>query len=180
MYIIQKTEYFETWLRKLHDIRAKAKILAKLKRAELGNLGDHKSVGHSIFEMRIDYGPGYRLYFKKSKNVIIILLWDGDKSTQSSDIRKSEQIAIESGVYMSKITPFDVSEYLEDEKTIVEYLNAIIEEDDPSLLLSAIGDIAKARGMSKIAIESGLGRESLYKALNPSSTIPINFQKSLA
>jgi probable addiction module antidote protein len=66
----------------------------------------------------------------------------------------------------SKVTAFDVSEYLKDEASIAAYLNAIVEEGDPGLLLSAIGDIAKARGMSKIASESGLGRESLYKALS--------------
>ena len=66
----------------------------------------------------------------------------------------------------TKVTAFDVSEYLKDESSIAAYLSAIVEEGDPKLLLSAIGDIAKARGMSKIASESGLGRESLYKALN--------------
>ena len=65
-----------------------------------------------------------------------------------------------------KVTAFDVSEYLKDEESIAAYLSAIVEEGDPSLLLSAIGDIAKARGMSRIALDSGLGRESLYKALN--------------
>ncbi len=66
----------------------------------------------------------------------------------------------------SKITSFDVSEYLNDEASIAAYLSAIVEEGDATLLLSAIGDIAKARGMSRIASESGLGRESLYKALS--------------
>jgi probable addiction module antidote protein len=66
----------------------------------------------------------------------------------------------------TKVTAFDVSEYLKDEASIAAYLNAIVKEGDPKLLLSAIGDIAKARGMSIIASESGLGRESLYKALN--------------
>jgi probable addiction module antidote protein len=66
----------------------------------------------------------------------------------------------------TKVTPFDVSEYLKDEDSIAAYLSAVLEEDDPKLLLAAIGDIAKARGMSKIASASGLGRESLYKALN--------------
>ena len=66
----------------------------------------------------------------------------------------------------TKVTVFDVSEYLKDEASVAAYLSAIVEEGDPRLLLSAIGDIAKARGMSRIASESGLGRESLYKALN--------------
>ena len=66
----------------------------------------------------------------------------------------------------TKVSSFDVSEYLNDEASIAAYLNAILEEGDESLLLSAIGDIAKARGMSQIAEKSGLGRESLYKALS--------------
>lgn len=66
----------------------------------------------------------------------------------------------------TKISAFDVSEYLGDEATIAAYLSEIVKDGDPNLLLSAIGDIAKARGMSRIASDSGLGRESLYKALN--------------
>jgi len=66
-----------------------------------------------------------------------------------------------------KLKRFDISNYLKDEKTIAEYLNAILEEGDQDLLLSAIGDIAKAKGMKLIAYESGLGRESLYKAFLP-------------
>jgi probable addiction module antidote protein len=66
----------------------------------------------------------------------------------------------------TKVTAFDVSEYLKDESSIAAYLSAIVDEGDPALLLAAIGDIAKARGMSRIANDSGLGRESLYKALN--------------
>jgi len=65
------------------------------------------------------------------------------------------------------ISKFDVSKYLKDEESIAAYLSATLEEGDPKLLLSAISDVAKARGMSKIALDSGLGRESLYKALNP-------------
>lgn len=68
---------------------------------------------------------------------------------------------------MVKISKFDVSDYLSDEESIAEYLSATLEDGDPKLLLSAIGDVAKARGMSKIASDTGLGRESLYKALNP-------------
>lgn len=67
----------------------------------------------------------------------------------------------------NKISKFDVSDYLDSEEAIAEYLNSIIDENDQSLLLSAIGDVAKARGMKQIAEDSGLGRESLYKALVP-------------
>lgn len=68
-----------------------------------------------------------------------------------------------------KLKTFDASEYLDDSETIAEYLNAVIETRDQALLLSAIGDIAKATGMEKIANDSGLGRENLYKALAPGS-----------
>ena len=66
-----------------------------------------------------------------------------------------------------RVTKFDISDYLTDETTIAEYLNAVMAEGDQNLLLSAIGDIAKAKGMKVIAEASGLGRESLYKALTP-------------
>lgn len=66
----------------------------------------------------------------------------------------------------TEISDFDASEYLTDKKSVAEYLTAVMEENDTKLLLAAIGDIAKAQGMSKIASECGLGRESLYKALN--------------
>lgn len=68
---------------------------------------------------------------------------------------------------MAKVTEFDPSVFLDDEETIVEYLSAALEEDDPDVFLAAIGHVAKARGMSAIAHDSGLGRESLYKAFAP-------------
>ena len=97
MYIIQKTDAFDQWLLDLKDIRGKAKILTRLKRAELGNLGDHKSVGDGVSEMRIDFGPGYRLYFSKRNNVLILILMGGDKSSQVGDINRSKQILNECG-----------------------------------------------------------------------------------
>jgi probable addiction module antidote protein len=66
-----------------------------------------------------------------------------------------------------KFSAFDVADYLDGEETIAEYLSAVLEADDTDLLIAAIGDVAKARGMGQIAAESGLGRESLYKALAP-------------
>jgi len=72
---------------------------------------------------------------------------------------------------MIKTTPFDVSDYLDSEEMIAEYLSAILEEDDPDLFISALGDVAKARGMTQIAKEAGLGRESLYKALKSGSNL---------
>lgn len=67
----------------------------------------------------------------------------------------------------SELPELDVTEYLEDEQAIAEYLNAVLEENDPALLAAALGDIARAKGMTAIARDSGIGREALYKALRP-------------
>lgn len=84
---ICKTETFAKWLDGLQDIRARARILARIERLAVGNPGDVKPVGEGISEMRIDYGPGYRVYFKKIGRQVVILLAGGDKSTQSKDIK---------------------------------------------------------------------------------------------
>ena len=68
---------------------------------------------------------------------------------------------------MTRFTPFDAADYLDNEETIAAYLSAMLEEDDPEMFLVAIKDIARARGMTQLAKDSGLGRESLYKALTP-------------
>jgi probable addiction module antidote protein len=72
---------------------------------------------------------------------------------------------------MIKTTPFDVADYLDSEEMIAEYLSVILDEDDPDLFIRALGDIARARGMTQIAKETGLGRESLYKALKSGSNL---------
>jgi len=92
MYRIQKTEVFDSWLMNLRDMNAKGRILARLKWAESGNLGDFKALGSGLHEMRIYYGPGYRLYFMKEKERIIILLSGGSKSTQEKDIKTAYKI----------------------------------------------------------------------------------------
>ena len=68
---------------------------------------------------------------------------------------------------MTRFTPFDAADYLDNEETIAEYLTAALEDDNPEMLLTAIKDVARARGMTKVAKDTGLGRESLYKALAP-------------
>lgn len=86
---------FEEWLDSLRDREGKAKIKARLQRVALGNLGDCKSVGESVLELRIDYGPGYRVYWGEIGLTIILLLCGGDKSTQDRDIRKAKEYWIE-------------------------------------------------------------------------------------
>ena len=90
---IRKTELFAKWLDNLRDIKAKARVLVRIERLATGNVGDVKPVGEGISEMRIDYGPGYRVYFTKRGSEVIILLAGGDKSSQSGDIKTALRLA---------------------------------------------------------------------------------------
>ena len=93
MYQIQQTDAFARWLIDLRDARAKARILARLDSTRLGNLGDTRSVGGGVSEMRIDVGAGYRVYFTRRQHIVIILLCGGDKSTQGKDIVRAKLLA---------------------------------------------------------------------------------------
>lgn len=90
---IRKTDLFAKWLDNLRDIQAKARVLVRIERLVAGNAGDVKPVGEGISEMRIDYGPGYRVYFTKRGSEVIILLAGGDKSSQSGDIKTALRLA---------------------------------------------------------------------------------------
>ena len=93
MYFIEKTSEFDKWLRKLKDLRAKAKILLRVQKLEQDeHFGDCEPVGDGIRELRINYAKGYRVYFKKKEGKIIVLLIGGDKSTQQNDIEKAKEI----------------------------------------------------------------------------------------
>lgn len=90
-----RSNEFDHWLRKLRDAQAAARIQARLLRLSLGNAGDAKPVGEGVSEMRIDYGGGYRIYFKRRGEEVILLLVGGDKSTQDADIKLARAIASE-------------------------------------------------------------------------------------
>lgn len=92
MYIIRQTNIFSKWLFKLKDTEGKVAVLRRVERMKLGNFGDHKSVGNSISELRIPTGPGYRVYYTLRDDEIIVLLVGGDKSSQSDDIKKANEI----------------------------------------------------------------------------------------
>ncbi|MBK6582740.1 MAG: type II toxin-antitoxin system RelE/ParE family toxin [Gammaproteobacteria bacterium] len=92
---IRTTETFAIWLDELRDLRARARVQARIERLAGGNAGDMKPVGEGVSEMRIDYGPGYRVYFTRQKRELIVLLAGGDKSTQAADIKTALRLARE-------------------------------------------------------------------------------------
>ena len=95
MFDIRQTETFTKWRSKLKDDLAKASIALRLARLGYGHVGDAKPVGDGISELRIYYGPGYRIYFQRRGKTIIVLLCGGDKSTQAKDIKKAKLLAKE-------------------------------------------------------------------------------------
>jgi putative addiction module killer protein len=90
---VRQTQEFAAWLHRLRDANAVARIIARIRRIEMGNPGDTKSVGEGVLEMRIDYGPGYRVYYVHRGAQIVILLCGGDKRTQQQDIKRAEKLA---------------------------------------------------------------------------------------
>jgi len=90
---IRKTDVFALWLDSLRDLRARARIQARIERLAQGNPGDVKPVGEGVSELRIDYGPGYRVYFKTRGRELVILLAGGDKRSQTKDIKTALHLA---------------------------------------------------------------------------------------
>ncbi len=90
---VRKTDAFSKWIDGLRDLRARAKVQARIERLAAGNAGDVRPVGEGVSELRIDHGPGYRVYFKKQGLEVIILLAGGDKSTQAGDIKLALRLA---------------------------------------------------------------------------------------
>jgi putative addiction module killer protein len=92
---VRQTDEFKLWLRRLNDQNAYARVVARIRRMELGNPGDARSVGAGVMEMRIDYGPGYRVYYTQRGKTIVIVLCAGDKRTQDRDIKRAIGLAEE-------------------------------------------------------------------------------------
>jgi putative addiction module killer protein len=90
---ILQTAHYARWFASLRDQRAKARILARLRRVSLGNIGDAKALGGGIGELRVDYGPGYRIYFARRGASLVLLLTGGDKSRQQADIEQARILA---------------------------------------------------------------------------------------
>jgi putative addiction module killer protein len=92
---VRQTEVFARWFESLRDRRARARIDARIRRLSLGNPGDVRPVGEGVSELRIDYGPGYRVYFVQREQTLVVLLAGGDKDSQTRDIKTALRLARE-------------------------------------------------------------------------------------
>ena len=92
---VRQTDAFAAWFANLRNREARARITVRIRRLSLGNLGDVKPVGSGVSEMRIDYGPGYRVYFIRRGDTVVVLLCGGDKRTQDRDIARARELARE-------------------------------------------------------------------------------------
>ena len=159
---VRQTEEFSDWLR-LRDANAFARIVGRIRRMEMGNAGDTRGVGHGILEMRIDYGPGYRIYYVHRGAQIVILLCGGRQAHATPGYQTGSEAG--GDIVMPKTTRFDAADYLDTEERQVAYIAAALESGDADFIRDALGLVARARGMGGIAKKAGLNRESLYKAL---------------
>ena len=128
-----------------------------------------RPVGERVSELRVAYGPGYRVYFVRHGGVVIVLLAGGDKASQDRDIPVALELArslYELAMPKTKTIPWDSADQLETADDIAVYLEAVFEDGDPALINHALGVVARAKGMTEIAQRTGMGRQSLYKALS--------------
>ena len=154
------------WLSGLRDPAARARIVARLDRLKAGLLGDWKSVGEGVCELRIDYGPGYRVYYAQDGEALILLLCGGDKRSQAKDVEQLMRTGkITRPVRPSR--PFRAADHLQSEAEVAAYIEAMLEDGDARAVPGALRTVAEAvGGMAVLARKTGLSRETLYRTLS--------------
>ena len=169
-------DVFDAWLTKLADSRAQAKIATRINRLAAGNFGDCKTLRKGLFELRIDWGSGYRVYYTMLGKVCVLLFCGGDTRRQSSDIERA--LGVSQGLQgkdrnsMKRKTSVSHDEAMvrrlrKEPGFAAEYLKAALKDDDePRALLIALRHLAQAQGIARVAEAAGIERESLYRALS--------------
>jgi putative addiction module killer protein len=160
---------FRRWLSAL-DIATRARIQARVLRFEEGNLGDHKQLGGGVWEARITFGPGYRIYFGKDGPTIVLLLLGGDKGTQVKDIKgrsSSGPSTWRTGVMARRSKDWNegLAEDLQDPKFARQFLTAAVEEGIP--LKVALGKVIRATGVKEFAESIGMPSPNVLRAIHP-------------
>ena len=149
MNTIKRMPEFDRWLAGIRDGMTRIRLAKRLDKAQRGLLGDVAPVGEGVMEMREFFGPGWRMYYVEQNH--------HEVKTMATKIK------------ITDLPNFDMVDYLKTDEDVANYLNLVLEENDPAELNHALGTIARARGMTEVALASGLTREALYKALRPTS-----------
>ena len=182
---LRQTDTFRKWRSRLKDVRARALIASRLDRLAFGHAGDVEPVGQGISELRIHYGPGYRIYFKKRDNTVIVLLCGGNKVNASDGYQDGEETAGPNGVneMAENLTIYGPAEDLTSDTAIATFTAEAFATEDAGYISHALGVVARAKGMSQIASETGLSREQLYRSFsgsgNPTLKTMIAVMKAL-
>jgi putative addiction module killer protein/probable addiction module antidote protein len=164
--IVLKTAEFRRWLRSLRDERALARILKSIDRLSLGHLGNTKSVGGGISELRVDYGPGYRIYFARRGARLILLAYGGDKSRQKPILTARGKSPPHGSPKMGiETSRWDTAEFLDSPEAILAYLEAVFEDGDPGLIALALNNVARVKGLTHDALTAQSDISSLIAAL---------------
>ncbi len=195
-YDVQRSASFDSWLDGLTDKIAKKAIVDRIVRIESGLLGDRRSVGDGVSEVRINVGQGYRLYYTIGGGAVLHLLRGGSKKTQKADIRKAEAIVKsmakarkekresrvrdrQTGYATESDEPvltdeditfarFDAADYMRgDEETQLYVLRSAFADGHPAYIANALGAVARARGLSNLERATGIKRQTLNKSLSP-------------
>jgi probable addiction module antidote protein/putative addiction module killer protein len=170
LFEVRQTEAIAAWFSALRDRQDKARIGVRIDHLALGNPGDVRPVGEGVSELRIDYGPGYRVYFVQRERrwwfcsqAAINVRGAG---TYRSPWRRCD-LCGRSFLAGLKTLPWKTEDHLETPEDIAAYLEAVFEDGDPELITCALGAVARSKGMTEIARKTRLGRQNLYKALSP-------------
>ena len=159
-------DLFGQWLDALADVGTRATIAARLVRLELGLFGDSKVLGDGVSELRVDHGPGWRVYYGRQAGRVVLLLAGSDKSGQKASIKNGAQAP---GKLESKGHPMTHQEWLagqlQNDAFAAQYLTQAAQDLEPAVFTTALRHVIDARGgLAKVADEGNLSRQSLYKA----------------
>lgn len=167
---IIKSDAFAEWIDNLRDRAGAAQVLRRLARLERGNPGNVAPVGEGVSELKIDFGPGYRVYFGQRGQELVIILAGGDKSEPRAGLQSGQETVgrMEGAKPMTKakFSAFDVADHIKTPDDAAHYLDAVLADGDANEIAEALGVVARSQGMAAIAEESGLSRETLYRTLS--------------
>jgi putative addiction module killer protein len=169
---VVQTTMFSEWLHTLTDREARVRIVKRINRMRLGNVGDTKPVGSGILEARVHYGPGYRLYYLRHGEVYVVLLAGGDKRTQQEDIPPCHP---DSGratrkTMKTRLARFEAAEYLKTTEDVVAFLKATIEDGTPEELALALSDVVRAIQMHHLSGKPAVRHRKRLPALAEMTT----------